>query len=554
MALLTRTNILSNERLDKPDFDNIENFVIEDFNAMLKFIFSDNSKVVSGFRVFQDSSTLVDNPTASPVFIKLEDSTLIHTDGSGTPFMYVGATGLSAASVDLVASATNFVEMELSTTTSGADTRAFWDPAANGGDGAEFTQIVNTAKDLIATFTVNNVGFSGGTKVPVAEITLTGAVITANIDKRNLFFRLGVGQPVDPTNDFPWPNTQTDPNPDRVLDANAYLGADKAISSFKQWMDAVMTEIKRVKGTSLWFEIGAGSVTGVNNFINSFLSQNSAAARFSWSGTALSVTDDNGGPADADVVGKIRMWTKSTDFDLTRQDGTGGSSTITIADGEILFVELPTSGSRVYSGTGSGSTNYQTVARGSFVANDQNYWLGFREGSNLYLRGMGELEPTESAQISDNINESILTAAGLASETASPSYTAVTSGSLNLPDFNTTPNEAWIPRIAKLNAMLADTKQDFNVEIDPGTIVWDGANVTITSAQLSIPGTTIGGAPVGITNLPSTALPDNSCYYVDINRTTAGSLTLTQSTLALLTPSQQRLVVVRRLGTNLLVR
>lgn len=65
MAVLTRTNILSNERLDKPDFDNVEAFVAEDFNALFRSLFSGTTKVIQGFRIFQDSATLNDNPTAS---------------------------------------------------------------------------------------------------------------------------------------------------------------------------------------------------------------------------------------------------------------------------------------------------------------------------------------------------------------------------------------------------------------------------------------------------------------------------------------------------------
>ena len=94
MASLIRTNLLSNERLDLPDFNNIENFVIEDFNAIMKFFMTGSSKIVQGFRLYQDSATLVDNPTASPVYSKLSGSSVIHTEASGIPMYYVGASSL----------------------------------------------------------------------------------------------------------------------------------------------------------------------------------------------------------------------------------------------------------------------------------------------------------------------------------------------------------------------------------------------------------------------------------------------------------------------------
>lgn len=264
MASLIRTNLLSNERLDLPDFNNIENFVIEDFNAIMKFLMTGSSKVVTGFRIFQDSTTLVDNPTASPVYIKLAGSSVMHTSASGVPYHYVGASTLAAAQIDLVPNTVNYIEMELTVTTGAPDTRAFWDPSANNGEGAEFTQIVDTARNLTAVFTVNNIGFSGGTKLPIAEITMTGSVITSNKDRMNRFFALQEGQPADPSNEYPWTQGRAQPNADRILDPNAYIGADKSITTFKEWMDAIMTEIKLMKGGSYWFSPGSSLIPGVN--------------------------------------------------------------------------------------------------------------------------------------------------------------------------------------------------------------------------------------------------------------------------------------------------
>jgi len=542
-------------RLDKPDFDNIEAFVAEDINAIFRSLFTGSTKVIQGFRVFQDSATLNDNPSASPIFIKVADSAVAHVESTGTPFFYAGADTLSAVQVDLVSNTTNFIELELTTTTSAPDTRAFWDQSASSGDGAEFTQIVDTVRDCTASFTVNNVGFTGGNKAPIAEIILTGAVITSNKDKRNLLFRLNIGQPEDTTNVFPWSGGRTEPNPDRILDANAYLGADKNINTLKDFMDAVMSVLGEIKGKK-WFEALGISLSGsFRTAAMSVLAPISSSAKFAWSGTVLSITDDSGGPADADALAALRLLDRTEDLLLTRQDGTGGSTTITIADGEAVFLEIADPiVNTSYTGVGVGATNYKVAARGSIPLDDTTYWLAYREGIKLIVRGLGELEPGETAEVSDNLNENILAAAGLTSETADPDYSATSSGSLSEPNYNTTANEPWIPRISKLTAMLADVQQNYNVEIDPGVIVWDGANVTVTNAQLSIPGTTIGLAPISINDLASTALPDNSAYYVDIDRTTAGSLALVQATLVSLTPSQQRLVVVRRIGTDLLVR
>jgi hypothetical protein len=144
---------------------------------------------------------------------------------------------------------------------------------------------------------------------------------------------------------------------------------------------------------------------------------------------------------------------------------------------------------------------------------------------------------------------------GIADESDNdPNYTSSSTGSLALPNYNTTNGESLTTRAAKLTAMLADIRQDLNIDFDPGTVVWTGTNVTVTGAQLSIPGTTVGAAPVSVNTFGPAALATNSCLYVDISRTSGSALTLASSTLSALTPSQQRLVLVKNIGGSLLVR
>lgn len=191
------------------------------------------------------------------------------------------------------------------------------------------------------------------------------------------------------------------------------------------------------------------------------------------------------------------------------------------------------------------------------------FWLYFRNDNGgatpqIFIRGSsgGELEQGEDRGISDNTSIDVLNYIGSPEEDATaPDYNSQTqaAGSLAGQSYNSSNGENLTLRLAKVTAMLADHKQDFNIDIDPGMVTWDGTNITIDNAQLSIPGTTIGAAPVAINNLASTALPVNEALYVDINRTTAGSLTLAQAALGSLTPSQQRLVVARNIGGNLLV-
>lgn len=476
MANLVRTNILSNMRMDLPDYENIEKFVTEDFNAVMKFLMSGSSKVISGFRIFQDSACLIDTPVSSPVYIKLANSSVLHTESTGTPFYYVGASSISAAQIDLVPSATNYIEMELTLTTGSPDTRALWDPSANNGQGAEFTQIVDTANNLTATFTVNNIGFSGGNKLPIAEIVMTGSVISSNIDRRNLFFRLGIGQPENDLYEYPWSQGRSEPNPDKNLDSNAYIGADKSISTFKEWMDAIMTEIKHLKGGTYWFSNGSSLIPGVNIsdlFFDTVGSVLTGTGKFQHSAITPGLLTWTSNLFIKSIFGKLELQINSGSVTLTdeqvgyvqlvRNQDFQSSNTFAFVNGSVTVTAVNiisgiVSGDWIKASSDSlnkwtkvdtvvGSTitlltaypgssisekalrtqgTYTSIiaANPTAVPMNSDVWVLAKRSDNggstarLYLRGggHGEIEQGEETTISDNQSDDILTFIGSTSE------------------------------------------------------------------------------------------------------------------------------------------
>ena len=575
MAILSRPRLLAQERLDLEDWNTLLSALRTDAKLWNKQFLSGENYILKGFTV-----TGLGLKAAT---IEMDNATLIHGENT-SDFSWFTAesspTDIVIPDADLTDGVRNYVELQLVNQDGTPVTKAFWDSSASGGDGAEFNQSVNTVTDLVVQAVTRTGGFSGsGDKIPLAIIDTDGTGdIKLILDKRPLFFRLGTAS--DATAEFSWgsqveppftvvltggagtytvgetvtfssgatatvvtggttnitiklPSSDSmatgdtlvggDSGASRTVDTliESFTGADKDIDDIRELIQALMTEIKRLKGTAFWHEIGVGSITGINNFINSMMTQISANARISWDGSAVSITDDNGGPADADVLGRIRFWTQTTDIDLTRQDGTGGSSTVAVADGEILFIELPTSGNRSISGTGSGSTNYQVVARGSFEANDQNYWICFREGTKLYTRGMGELESGESAQLSDNINQNILTAIGLTSETANPSYSSNIRG---------TAAESVIARSGVMTNALGDYQEDRSAYLrSDAEVTWTGTELQFTTDLiLEIINTksgTLTQHKIALADSPL-AVADGESLYINIDRTTA-SETLT---------------------------
>src|SRR5690606_33140521 len=150
-----------------------------------------------------------------------------------------------------------------------------------------------------------------------------------------------------------------------------FIGADKDIKTIRDMFTALMNEIRAVKGTRFWYEVGSGgSLATILNFVNALIAPISSGARFGWNGSALTITDNKvTGQASSDVVAAIRVAGFGSDLFLTREDGTGGSTAIAIPDQGVLFVVLPDSSSdnRTYSESGTGSTNFQVLDRADFV-------------------------------------------------------------------------------------------------------------------------------------------------------------------------------------------
>jgi hypothetical protein len=457
MALLQQTLIRANQRLDLPDYRNIEDFVCADLKAINKNVWANNNFVISGF-----------NPTpgslgSDTLALVLAGSSCMLGQDDGV--LYIGAPSLGNLSTNqLTPNATNYVELVIEKDSGGADSRAFWDQTANGGQGGEFSQIVDTYTFLKATFAINTSNFTGdANKIRIAEVDVnTSGIITEIRDERNNFFRLGKAG--NPGYTFPW-SSRSEP-----LDT-AFNGADKDIKNLKQWLDAIMDGIREIKGTTYWYEAPAVSFPGA--FANPALSVLSGVnndSKFGWDGAFLSITDNALSPLDSDPIAYIRIFSSSANLTLTRQ---AGPQAIAIADQEVLWVELPNPYAAVsYDGVGLTSSNYRVSARGSVPLSEDTYWLAYREGSRLYVRGLGELDPGEEIEVTDQVPEALEQFLGFDPETAtSVPYTATPNPVLFGNLFNTSSSlvTAISANAANINAL--GTLLDTNVYEEPLVVV-----------------------------------------------------------------------------------
>lgn len=604
MAVLSRIKLISQERFDLEDFNSLLSALRTDSKFWTKQVMSGENYVIKGFSV---SGIGLNTAT-----VEMDNATLIM--GANTnDFSWFSAedspTDISISDGDLVDGVRNYVELKLGVENNTPIVKSFWDPSANGGLGQEFNQQIDTMVDLKVDVEVSQGGFTGSPdRIPLAIIDTDGAgIIKVILDKRPLFFRLGSN--TDPDAEFSWvsqdepvynltltsvtgtfvagetitigggvtatvvtggttsismrlPSGVNFSSGDAVVGGAAngtldtvlesFTGADKDVDDFREALSAVMTEIKRIKGTRFWYQTQNNSLEGISQYINSVIVGITGNARYSWSGTEFTITDDNGAPADADVIAKVRLFGRGSDIDLTRQDGSGGSSTIPVSDGEVVFLKIPASGDRAFSGNGVGDTNFQKAALADYDLSDENYWIAYREGANLYVRGYGEMQAGEEAQISDPVTAQILTFIGAVDETDSdPNYT-----STNI----VTQSGSLVNAISELdNATsggLTNANQDRTMKlVRGGTWNWTLATNTLSwsaDAFLQIAGLAEDVNEISAGN--AVLAVDGDVAYVQAKRTAgASTLTVAVGNISSLVLTDNITIIARRVGNDILV-
>ena len=272
MAVLGRLLVSSAERLDLPDLLSLDSYAAGDWKYFLKGIVgSDKPYILKGFDLI-DPSNAIGTQSCS---IRVADSVVFYPGSNSGSFFHGLEEGNSNAAPlvpELRKNAINYVYLTFSTFNTSVDTRAFWDPDKDGGAGGEFTQDINTESVLKVEVNVSTGSFPANT-IPVAKITVGPVVITAIEDARDLMFRLGSGgiNP-NPFNTYGWRSTpssqyarQEPPTQMLAGGVNPFQGADKNILTLKEWMDAVMSKLRELGGTTYWYD-DTSSFNVITNF------------------------------------------------------------------------------------------------------------------------------------------------------------------------------------------------------------------------------------------------------------------------------------------------
>jgi len=271
LSVLQKVSFFPNQRFDTPDARAMSAFNLNDWRFFLSGAMSDTSYILTGFDIVNFSTMF----TVPGFTLKTDNVVFFHPESTTQAAgFYVFAGTEPDESVTLSPSSTNFVELDLDVSSGTPDVRAFWDQGANGGEGAEFTDSVDTVINLEINITSNISGFTPG-KIPLYKVdTNASNVVTSCTDSRPLFFRLGTGGSTpDPDADFSFPALPDASHsrletPVTATSATAnnqpWQGGDKNFTNFKDWMDVVMTSIKEIKGVPYWYMVGTagGGITG----------------------------------------------------------------------------------------------------------------------------------------------------------------------------------------------------------------------------------------------------------------------------------------------------
>ena len=316
MSILSRVNLISQERLDLEDVNSLLSALRTDSKLWTEQFLSGENYIVKGF-----AATGLGLKQAT---VAMDSATLIHGQNTYDFSYYIaepGVSNITIPDVDLLDGSRNYVEIKLVNEENTPVARAFWDPSANSGSGAEFSQQINTMIDLAIEVEVRQGGFSGdpdNIKLCIIDTDVSGN-INLILDKRPLFFRLGTE--IDPSNEFSWssqleppytmtlvggtgtflagelitfssgavatvvsggttnitfklPDNDNFQAGDTVIGADSsasrnavsiiesFTGADKDIDDFKELVTAIQTELKSMKGSDFWYEDIGESILG----------------------------------------------------------------------------------------------------------------------------------------------------------------------------------------------------------------------------------------------------------------------------------------------------
>jgi hypothetical protein len=256
MSVLRQANILGQQRLDVPHLRAIESSIAADFDLLAgKVMAGDQPLVIKGFDIV--TSGAVGNPVTD-LQLSVANSVILHPTGSehGTIFSVpsdaetevLNSTNPNVEG-SFTAGQTNYIGLDLRRTADDetADLVMFLDANTL----IETPKSVPLARILNYKIVISTTDFASTPNLlPIAKVTTNVTnTVTALEDARPLAYRLGSGGSVpNRYNTYAWSGGRLENTSGSVFE-----GGDKALSSMKDWMDAMMTRLWELGGGQYWY-------------------------------------------------------------------------------------------------------------------------------------------------------------------------------------------------------------------------------------------------------------------------------------------------------------
>ena len=273
MSVQRRQNFASQERIDCPAMRSIESAVSSDFDTLFQSWVTGTSQgyVVRGFNIVMTNAI---GNAASSLQLQVDPGALMHIAASQSGTEYLVASGTpnqvlnSVTNTNVTGSFTpnsiNYVTVDYTRFLDpSTNVQAyFWDPSSN----TEYTQVVPAAQIMTFVFNISTIT-PAPNQLPLVIIETDSSNLVVSVtDARWLFCSLGTGGlSPNPFYNYPWTQGRTlNPITSTSDSLNPFTGGDKSIGSLKELLNAIMSTIKEIKGTTYWFsESSSGTLPNI---------------------------------------------------------------------------------------------------------------------------------------------------------------------------------------------------------------------------------------------------------------------------------------------------
>ena len=298
MAVLTTSNLLSEQRWDISDARRIESGVRNDFDELITGLVTNTQQgyIVRGFSIAVGGSIgspanglqMVVDPGAV-LNINASVSGTIFQTPLGTANQTLNAATNTNVTGSFTASSTNYVGIDYNRFADPSTnvTKYIWNAAAND----EIPTIAPAAQTLTYKIFITTSTWAVNV-LPVAIVTTdSNGNVTSITDARWMLCSLETGGVApNPNYTYPWSEGQVQsPVTTTSNSVDPFSGGDKQLTCLKDWMNAVMSQIEGIQGTPNWFsslgptsiqtilqDLGNTVITGAGEISNGILPNSTA--------------------------------------------------------------------------------------------------------------------------------------------------------------------------------------------------------------------------------------------------------------------------------------